>query len=140
MGGLLARAVIADRRPERLGRLVMLGPPNRGSEIADRLHDLWLYRRLLGPAALALGTRTVPTWPEPDYAIGVIAGTRAIDPLGWLMLPRPNDGRVSVARTRIDGLQDHRTLPVSHALMMNHAIVIAETLRFLDRGAFGAGD
>ncbi|MCJ2094017.1 alpha/beta fold hydrolase [Methylobacterium sp. J-072] len=139
MGGLLARALIAQARPERLGRLVMLGPPNRGSEIADRLGHLRLYRRVFGPAGLMLGTSSVPTWPEPDYAIGVIAGTRTIDPVGWLMLPRPNDGRVSVAATRIPGLRGHLVLPVSHALMMNHPTVIAQTLRFLATGAFAGG-
>lgn len=138
MGGLLARSLIVDARPERLGRLVMLGPPNRGSEIADRLSPVGLYRRLLGPAALSLGTTTVPVWPDPEYPVGVIAGTRSIDPIGWLMLPRPNDGRVSVARTRIPGLQGHLVLPVSHALMMNHPIVIAQTARFLATGAFAA--
>jgi triacylglycerol lipase len=138
MGGLLARSLIADARPQRLGRLVMLGPPNRGSEIADRLRHVGLYRRLLGPAALSLGTTTVPVWPDPDYPVGVIAGTRSIDPVGWLMLPRPNDGRVSVAGTRIPGLQGHLVLPVSHALMMNHRVVIAQTSRFLATGVFAA--
>ncbi|MHC2106205.1 MULTISPECIES: alpha/beta fold hydrolase [unclassified Methylobacterium] len=139
MGGLLARALIAQARPERLGRLVMLGPPNRGSEIADRLGHLGLYRRVFGPAGLTLGTRSVPVWPDPDYPVGVIAGTRTVDPIGWLMLPRPNDGRVSVAATRIAGLQGHLVLPVSHALMMHHPTVIAQTLRFLAGGGFGTG-
>ncbi|KAA0124097.1 alpha/beta fold hydrolase [Methylobacterium sp. P1-11] len=138
MGGLLARSLIADARPDRLGRLVMLGPPNRGSEIADRLRQVGLYRRLLGPAALSLGTATLPVWPDPDYPIGVIAGARSIDPVGWLMLPRPNDGRVSVARTKIAGLQGHLVLPVSHALMMNHPTVIAQTARFLATATFAA--
>jgi pimeloyl-ACP methyl ester carboxylesterase len=136
LGGLLARAVIADHRPARLGRLVMLGPPNRGSAIADRLSRIGLYRRLLGPAGQALGTDTVPRFPDPDYEIGVVAGTRSIDPAGWLMLPRPNDGRVSVAATRIPGLADHATMPVTHALMMNHPAVIAATARFLKTGRF----
>lgn len=136
LGGLLARMVIAEARPARLGRLVMLGPPNAGSEIVDRLTPWSLYRRLLGPAALALGPMSVPRFPPPDYPVGVIAGTRSIDPVGWLLLPRPNDGRVSLAATRIDGLADHLTLPVSHALMMNHPAVIAATARFLARGHF----
>ena len=136
LGGLLARTLIADARPARLGRLVMLGPPNAGSEIVDRLARWPLYGRLLGPAALALGPAGVPRFARPDYPVGVIAGTRSIDPLGWLMLPRPNDGRVSLAATRIDGLADHLTLPVSHALMMNHPAVIAATARFLATGRF----
>jgi triacylglycerol lipase len=136
LGGLVARTIIAGQRPTRLGRLVMLGPPNAGSEIVDRLAPWPLYGRLLGPAALALSPARVPRFPQPDYEIGVIAGTRSIDPLGWLMLPRPNDGRVSVAATRIPGLADHLTLPVSHALMMHHPTVIRATARFLADGRF----
>lgn len=136
LGGLLARTLIARARPDRLGRLVMLGPPNQGSAIADRLSRFPHYRRLLGPAALALGRATVPRFPDPDYPIGVIAGTRSVDPVGWLMLERPNDGRVTVAATRIPGLTNHRVMPVSHALMMNHPAVIAATARFLATGRF----
>ena len=57
MGGLLARVYIARHRPQRLGRVVMLGTPNSGSEIADRLKNFGAYRAFFGPAGQQLGTQ-----------------------------------------------------------------------------------
>jgi pimeloyl-ACP methyl ester carboxylesterase len=56
MGGLLARVYLARYRPQRLGRVVMLGTPNGGSEIADRLKNFTAYRAFFGPAGQQLGT------------------------------------------------------------------------------------
>src|SRR6516225_7724916 len=94
MGGLLARVYIAKYRPERLGRVVMLGTPNGGSEIADRLHDRALYRAYYGPAGQQLTTRldsALTSLPPPDYDVGVIAGNRSIAPVASLFrMPKPN--------------------------------------------------
>src|SRR5262249_10934198 len=56
MGGLLARVYVNKYRPEQLGRVVMLGTPNGGSEVADLLKDLAIYRTVFGPAGLQLTT------------------------------------------------------------------------------------
>lgn len=143
MGGLLARAYIARHRPPDLGRVVMLGPPNTGSELADLLAWHPLYRGYFGPAGQQLGTD-----PEGklsrllgivDYPLGVIAGDRTLDPLGWLLLPRPNDGRVPVDRTRIGGMAGHVTVHATHALMVRNAGVIRHTIQFLRHGRFDTG-
>ena len=138
LGGLVARTWIARHRPERLGRVVLLGPPSGGSEIADRLVDFAPYRRIFGPA----GAELITCHPARDallgavdYPLGIIAGTRSLDPLGWALLPKPNDGKVTVARTRVPGAA-HLTLPVTHTLMMRAPTVIAATLRFLRQGRF----
>ena len=145
MGGLLARGLIARHRPGRLGRVVMLGPPNLGSEIADRLGGLWAYRRFFGPAGAQLVTRQDETLlallGQVDYPLGIIAGDRSLTPLeSWLkLLPKPHDRRVAVARTRLGGMTDHVTLPATHALMMNHRLVIDEALHFVRFGRFARG-
>ena len=143
MGGLLARAYVVRHRPPRLGRMVLLGPPNQGSEIADLLAPRWLYKKVFGPAGQQLGTGSQGQLSRSlgalDYSVGVIAGDRTIDPVGWLLLPRPNDGRVSVARTKVAGMAAHLTLPVSHALMMRSPEVIRQAIIFLRTGRF-AGD
>lgn len=140
MGGLLARGYICRHRPERLGRAVMLGPPNAGSEIADLLGGTYPYRLFFGPAGAQLTTSQDETLcallGEIDYPVGVIAGDRALDPVGYLLLPGANDGRVSVARTRTPGIADHITLHVTHAMMMRNAEVIRQTLAFLREGRF----
>lgn len=147
MGGLVARALLTRHRPAHLGRVVMLGPPNGGSEIADALHRFALYRRVFGPAGAELVTRRDPApsslFGPVDYPLGVIAGRRSLYPLAsLLLLPGPNDGRVAVARTRLEGMADHVVLPVAHPTMMWNRQVIAQTLHFLSEGRFrhdGAG-
>ncbi|GJE26674.1 esterase/lipase family protein [Methylobacterium organophilum] len=141
MGGLLARALITRHRPPRLGRVVMLGPPNGGSEVADALHRLALYRRVFGPAGAQLTTRRSAALERllgpVDYPLGVIAGDRSSDPVASrLFLEGPNDGRVTVARTRLAGMADHLTLHTTHATMMWNRRVMAETLQFLCEGRF----
>ena len=141
MGGLLARAYIAQQRPPALGRVVMLGPPNAGSELADLLARYPLYRGYFGPAGQQLGTDPKGGLSQLlgiiDYPVGVIAGDRALDPLGWL-LPRPNDGRVSVDRTHVGGITGHVTVHATHALMVRNAGVIRHTIHFLRHGRFDA--
>jgi pimeloyl-ACP methyl ester carboxylesterase len=143
MGGLLARVYIAKYRPARLGRVVMLGTPNGGSEIADRLHDLALYRTYYGPAGQQLTTRLDPalsSLPPPDYDVGIIAGNRSIAPVASLFrMPKPNDTMVSVASTGLDGMTDHVVVRASHAGLPYHAEAVAQTIAFLREGRFKAG-
>ena len=144
MGGLVARAMITRDRPEKLGRVVMLGPPNQGSEIADMLSGTILYERLFGPAGAQLATRRPKALAAAlgivDFPLGIIAGKRSIDPLSWLILPKPNDGKVTVEGTKTAGMSDHLVLPTSHALMMRDPAVLRATLRFLGDGRFGQAD
>jgi pimeloyl-ACP methyl ester carboxylesterase len=140
MGGLLARVYIARHRPERLGRVVMLGTPNSGSEIADRLKNFGVYRAFFGPAGQQLGTQRDAAiealFPPVDYPVGIIAGNRSIDPLAGSMLPKPHDGRVSVENTRIDGMADHVVVAASHPWLVRNSVAVAQTIAFLRYGNF----
>jgi pimeloyl-ACP methyl ester carboxylesterase len=145
MGGLAARAFIARKRPPNLGRIVALAPPNAGSEVADLLRRNRLYMHFFGPAGAELATirddALESVLGAVDYPLGIIAGDRTIDPVAsFFVLPRPNDGRVSVARTRVDGMTDHMVVHASHAFIMRDPIVIMQTLQFLRHGRFRRGD
>ncbi len=118
--------------------MVLLGTPSGGSEIADRLVNFEPYRRIFGPAGAELTTDHAARdalLGDLDYPLGIIAGTRSLDPLGWALLPKPNDGKVTVARTKVAGAA-HLTLPVTHTFMMRSPAVIAATSRFLCHGRF----
>ena len=141
MGGLLARVYLAYRRPPRLGRVLMLGPPNDGSPIADLLHHSLAYRVIFGPAGQQLTTAHASTLKEAcgpvDYQLGIIAGTRSANLLTSALGPQEaNDGKVTVRSTRLDGMADHLELPVTHTFMMRDPAVVAATIAFLREGHF----
>jgi pimeloyl-ACP methyl ester carboxylesterase len=140
MGGLLTRVYIARHRPQRLGRVAMLGTPNGGSEIADRLRNVGTYRAWFGPAGQQLVTRRdvalAAMFPPVDYPVGIIAGNRSIDPIASALLPKPHDGRVSVENTRLDGMADHIVIGTPHPFLPGNALAIAQTIAFLRDGKF----
>ena len=141
MGGLVIRAYLAKYRPPQLARVVMLGTPNGGSEIADRFKNLRLYQRFYGPAGQQLITvqeAFLHLFGQTDYDVGVIAGNWSIDPISSWIIGQSNDGKVSVNSTRLLGMKDHIIVPVPHTLFPVMKIVHRQTLAFLETGMFAA--
>lgn len=142
LGGILVRAYLAEEKPANLGRVVMLAPPNAGSELVDRLDGWRLFRWILGPTAARLGTgeQSLPKrLPPADFEVGVIAGTASINPIGSLLLPAANDGTVAIASTRLEGMRDFATVAASHPFIMRSPEVAEMVVSFLRSGRFRAG-
>ena len=139
MGGVLVRSYLSQRPEAHQGRVVMLSPPSQGSEIIDAFSDSDLLRSILGPAALLLGTDSagIANQLEPvRFSLGVITGTRSLDPIGSWLIPGPDDGKVSVDRAAVEGAADFIALPATHTFIMNRSDVAEEVVNFLRNGRF----
>ena len=139
LGGILVRQYLSTKSIDELGRVVMLGPPNQGSIAADDFEGVPGFDWINGPAGqqLGKGEESVPLALGPaNFELGIIAGNRTIDPITSAVLDDPDDGRVSVADTRLEGMDDFIVVEHSHAFMMRMQKPIQLTIRFLKTGRF----
>jgi len=140
MGGLIARYYIATHKPKNLGKVVMLGPPNTGSEFADFLSENEvlgpIFHGIYGPASKQLKTDYDHIDGDIDYPLGVIAGSASINPLAPWILEGEHDGIVPVERTKIEGMSDHIVIPTTHTFMMFNPTVMKQVEHFLKDGQF----
>lgn len=139
MGGILVRQYLQDHGVPPGSRVVMLSPPNHGSELADRLKGFWGYQWIMGPAGQQLGTgpESVPNSLDPTgVEIGVITGDKSDNPIAYFTFEGPNDGRVSVESAKLSEMKDFRVVHASHAFIMLNTAVIEEALCFLKNGQF----
>ena len=143
MGGIVLRQWMATRpRAANLGRVVMLAPPNAGSEVSDRLANFPPYHWLIGVNASRLGTcatalpRSLGPWPDAAPPLGIIAGDHTLNPLFSKWLPGPNDGKVTVASARLEGMADFVVLHHSHTWLAWRTDTARQTVNFLREGRF----
>lgn len=139
MGGILVRYYLEHHSIENLGHVVMIAPPNQGSEVVDQLANVPGFSLINGPAGRQLGTNknSIPLQLGPvDYSVGVIAGTRTFNPLLSQLLANPDDGKVSAVRTKVVGMADFRLIAASHPFIMKNEKAIKHTIAFLETGAF----
>ena len=139
LGGILVRQYLSNHTIPNLGRVVMLGPPNQGSEVVDQLKNIPAFHFINGDAGMQLGTgeMSVPNKLGPaEFDLGIIAGTESINLILSLIIPSTDDGKVSVERTKLDGMNDHIEMETSHPFMMKNQKVIDQVIHYLKHGKF----
>ena len=139
LGGILVRYYLGRASIPELGRVVMLGPPNQGSEVVDKFSDVPGYAIVNGPSGFQLGTGpgSIPLTLGPvTYPVGVIAGTESVNPILSTAFSEPNDGKVSVTRAQVEGMKDFIQVKSSHPFLMRNPEAIRQTIEFLAKGMF----
>lgn len=142
LGGIVVRYFLQDSRLRPGSRIVMLSPPNQGSEVADRFGDAAWYRWFTGPAGQQLTTEvdSIPNRLAPiPYDIGIITGRKSLDPWFSDVIPGADDGKVSVERARLEGMKDFLVVDENHTFIMRSQPVIEQVMRFLHSGRFDHG-
>lgn len=138
LGGLIVRYLLYRSRPPQLGRVVMVAPPNQGSQLSARLQHNLLYRLLTGPAGQQLAASPqalTDLLGAVDYELGVIIGKRRKN---WLLpdLPAPHDGKVTHQEAKVAGMKDFLVVSRGHAFIMNDVNVIDQAIHFFRHGKF----
>lgn len=139
LGGIVLREYLANNQLTNLGRVVMIAPPNHGSELVDKFKHWPFFKFFTGPAGQQLGTTpdSIPQQLGPaTFELGVIAGDSTLNPFYSWFIPGPDDGKVSVASTRLAGMEDFLVVHSSHTYLPWRKQVVDASLQFVAAGKF----
>jgi triacylglycerol lipase len=140
LGGIVVRRFLQEYHSLRIGKVVMMAPPHHGAEMVSLFDNAFTRRLLLGAPGRQISISEKSYVHRLDkkvkYDLGIISGNKSINPFSFFLIKRRNDGFVSVDRTKLDGMKDHITLPVSHHGLLVNGRGINKTVSFLHRGKF----
>ncbi len=137
LGGLIIRAYLDSNRVDNMGRVVLIGTPNKGTAFIDEFSDTW-WLKILGTTVISLGEDTT-SFPnsigDPYYPVGIIAGISEIIN-NDLIIPGIDDGIVTLESAKLKGMTDMIIFDSSHTMLKNHQEVADYTVKFLKTGRF----
>jgi len=139
MGGILVRYLATQEINFRIEKVVMLSPPNKGSEVVDELGGLWLFRAINGPAGLQLSTNneSMPNTLGPaEFELGIITGNQSINWILSSMIDGVDDGKVSIESAKLEGMKDFLVIEATHPFIMKNDIAIEQTKYFFKNTKF----
>ncbi|MFA5947539.1 MAG: alpha/beta hydrolase [Candidatus Gracilibacteria bacterium] len=134
LGGIVVRQFLSKNTLENLNKIIMIAPPNKGSEIADFVTKIPIVRSFYGPALKQLGTdkNSLPLKIiDSQYTLGIIAGNISYNPLFSYFLPDKDDGKVSVEKTKMNLMTDFIEVKSTHTFIMQNKKVIELVKKFL---------
>jgi triacylglycerol lipase len=139
LGGILVRDYLQTHKIRKLDKIIMLAPPNHGSEVADKLKGNFFFKRIMGPAGQQLGTgktdKPKSFKPIPG-TIGILAGIKSYEPWFSWIFNGTNDGKVSTEAAKLEEMDDFLLVNHGHTFIMNGDDVIEQILHFLGNSRF----
>lgn len=139
MGGIIVRSIQKDAPFDTIGRVVMLSPPNHGSELVDTLGDYSAFKWINGPAGNQLGTDSngfIAQLGPIDFELGILTGNDSINWINSMIIPGDDDGKVSTESAKLPGMRDYKVIHATHPYIMAHEEAITATIHFLNSGRF----
>jgi len=139
MGGILVRYLASQKNKFKIDKVVMLSPPNKGSEIVDELGGLWLFKAINGPAGLQLSTDngSMPNTLGPaTFELGIITGNKSINWILSTMIEGVDDGKVSIESAKLEGMKDFLVIEATHPFIMKNDMAIEQTKFFFQNAKF----
>jgi len=144
-GGILIRGLLDQKNHWNLGRCVMLGTPNQGTNTAAFMACHPVLRFFTPEAAKQLtpGNSLLSELPEPSVETGIIAGNKQqnwLIPVTWFYKKAtnnaPGDGVVEISNTKCRNMSDFLELPLHHSFMMWDSKLIEQAIHFVEHGHF----
>ena len=139
MGNILLRYYLQQQNIPELYRVVMICPPNQGSEMIDKFENFELFQIINGPAGMQLGAREdgfVKSLPVPNCEFGIIAGNKSINWIASAFLPGKDDGRVAVENTKLNGMKDFKVVKSNHHFIVKNNKAVKSVVNFMNYGFF----
>ncbi|MBD3667861.1 MAG: lipase [Kangiella sp.] len=139
LGGIMLRYYLSHHSINKLGRIVMIAPPNQGSEVAELYKDKLWYKLATGKPGQQLYINNNPLLEQlkPVPAdVGIMIGTKSSDPWFNHAFAGPHDGKVSVESARLPEMKDFITVDHGHTFIMNNKKVQQQIAHFLQHGIF----
>lgn len=140
LGSMMLRLALEEYKPENLGYVVQIAPPNDGSVAVDVFKEDVQLLEQWGQAVMVLGTgeRDLPASlpPVKGYDLGVIAGKVSSSSYMERLIPGEDDGIVAVSDTKVLGMKDHVVVDVTHQELIQSKDVYEHVLYFLRWGTF----
>lgn len=136
LGGLVVRTMMLQCDWQRPGRVLTLGTPHLGCYVAKQLNANSALAWSLGKSFRHGLDGDVPPWPK-DREVGTIAGDKPVG-AGRAVpgLPKPNDGTIAVAETRLGRGYPHVVLAETHSSMLLSSRVASYACAYLETGRF----
>ncbi len=139
LGAIVLRAYLRDNKPKNIGKIVMIAPPNQGSEVANFFKDFFLYKIFYHKSGASLSYNGIKKLALPNcdnYFCGIIAGTHTQLPFFSIFIKGEDDGKISVERTKLKGMKDFITLPYPHDTILKKQETIIQCKEFIKNGKF----
>lgn len=139
LGGIMLRYYLSHHTIHKLGRIVMIAPPNQGSEVAELYRDKLWYRLATGKPGQQLYMHNNPLLRElkpMPTDVGIMIGTKSSDPWFNHAFAGPHDGKVSVQSARLPEMKDFITVDHGHTFIMNNKKIQQNIKYFLQHGIF----